>query len=275
MMKLKCFRCGKWNGKQCACEDGQTLFCGDGREILPRLKHVEVDLYLTDPPYNVSYVGKTKDALTIENDQMKDGDFRKFLVDSFSAAHEIMKPGAVFYIWHAEINNAGYTFRGACNDVGWKVRECLVWIKDVMVMSRQDYHWQHEPCLYGWKDGAAHQWENDRKQTTTMFFKRPNKSTEHPTMKPVRMIKYQICNSSKVGQIVLDSFVGSGTTLVACRDTGRRGIGIELSEDYCHGIAKRLNRPMKPSLKLDSYQPKKYITKGFDLIKKKKIARKK
>jgi DNA modification methylase len=195
------------------------------------------DLLLTDPPYNVAYEGKTADALTIQNDSMSDADFRKFLVDVYAAADSAMRPGAVFYIWHAD--SEGFNFRGAAKDVGWKVRQCLVWAKNSLVMGRQDYHWKHEPCLYGWKDGAAHYWGSDRKQTTLIEWDRPTKSTVHPTMKPVGLFRYQIENSSKHGDVVLDQFGGSGTTLIGCEDSGRLARLMELDPKYVDVIVTR------------------------------------
>jgi DNA modification methylase len=196
-----------------------------------------VDMWLTDPPYNVAYEGKTKDALTIKNDSMGDSEFRQFLRDCYVAADAVMKPGAVFYIWHAD--SEGYNFRGAANDAGWKVRQCLVWKKQTMVMGRQDYHWKHEPCLYGWKDGAGHLWASDRKQTTILEFDRPSRNGEHPTMKPVALFEYQLLNNTKGGDIVLDSFGGSGTTLIAAEKNGRVARLMELDPKYCDVIVKR------------------------------------
>ena len=197
----------------------------------------QADLYITDPPYNVAYVGKTKDALTIENDKMADGDFRQFLVDVFKAANDNMKPGAAFYIWHADLE--GFNFRGACKDIGWDVKECLIWNKNQMVLGRQDYQWKHEPCLYGWKPGAPHNWYSDRKQTTVIDMSKPNRSEDHPTMKPVGLFAYQIENSSKPSDIVLDSFAGSGTTMVACEKMGRKAMLMELDPKYCDVIIRR------------------------------------
>lgn len=194
-------------------------------------------MLITDPPYNVDYTGKTKDALTIENDSMSDKDFRKFLYTAFNAADGVMKEGAVFYIWHAD--SEGYNFRGACLDNDWQVRECLIWNKSSMVLGRQDYHWKHEPCLYGWKSGAAHKWYNDRSQTTVLNFNKPSRNGEHPTMKPVELFAYQIKNSSKKGDIVLDIFGGSGTTLVACEQLDRICYTMELDPKYCDVIIKR------------------------------------
>lgn len=168
---------------------------------------------------------------------MDDESFRRFLVSAYSAADSVLKEGAAFYIWHAD--SEGFNFRGACRDVGWKVRECLIWSKNSFVLGRQDYQWQHEPCLYGWKDGAAHNWYSDRSQTTILKFDRPNRNAEHPTMKPVGLFQYLIRNSTKRGDIVLDSFGGSGTTLIACEQSGRSARIIELDPCYCDVIIER------------------------------------
>jgi site-specific DNA-methyltransferase (adenine-specific) len=196
-----------------------------------------VDMWLTDPPYNVAYEGKTKDALRIANDSMGDASFRQFLRDSYVTADTAMKPGAVFYIWHAD--SEGFNFRAAAMDAGWKVRQCLVWKKNSLVMGRQDYHWQHEPCLYGWKDGAGHLWASDRKQTTILEFDRPHRNGEHPTMKPVALFEYQMLNNTKGADVVLDSFGGSGTTLIAAEKNGRIARLMELDPKYCDVIVRR------------------------------------
>lgn len=216
------------------------LMCGDSTSIdaLEKLCDGQlVDMWLTDPPYNVAYEGKTKDALTIKNDSMDDDQFRQFLRDSYTAADIVMKPGAVFYIWHAD--SEGYNFRGAAKDAGWTVRQCLIWKKSSLVMGRQDYHWKHEPCLYGWKEGAGHLWAADRKQTTILEFDKPHRNGEHPTMKPVGLFEYQMLNNTKGGDQVLDSFGGSGTTLIAAEKNGRIGRIMELDPKYCDVIVKR------------------------------------
>jgi len=215
------------------------LMCGDSTSIdaVETLTDGLVDILVTDPPYNVAYEGKTKDALTIQNDSMGDDAFRQFLRDAFVAADAVMKQGAVFYIWHAD--SEGYNFRGACKDAGWKVRQCLIWAKDSMVMGRQDYHWKHEPCLYGWKEGASHLWAADRKQTTIIECKRPRVNDIHPTMKPVELMEYQILNNTKGQDVVLDLFGGSGSTLIACEKTGRKARLMELDPKYCDVIVKR------------------------------------
>ena len=216
------------------------LMCGDSTNITDVEKLMDgelADLLITDPPYNVNYEGKTKERLTIENDKMSDSNFREFLKDAFIAADSVMKAGAVFYIWHAD--SEGYNFRGACRDANWQVRQCLIWNKNQMVMGRQDYHWKHEPCLYGWKDGASHLWAADRKQTTVIDFDKPQRNGEHPTMKPVGLFDYQIKNNTKGSDIVLDLFGGSGTTMIACEQDGRKARLMELDPHYCDVIITR------------------------------------
>lgn len=218
-------------GDSCSADDIAKLFGNTGGGT------PTVSLYLTDPPYNVAYEGGTKDALTIQNDNMEDGQFRQFLVDAFSMADTVMQPGAVFYIWHAD--SEGFNFRGACRDVGWPIRECLIWAKNMFVMGRQDYQWRHEPCLYGWKEGAAHKWYSDRSQSTVLEFDKPTRNGVHPTMKPVELFRYLIENSSKKGDVVFDSFGGSGTTLIASEETGRVARLMELDPRYVDVIVKR------------------------------------
>lgn len=216
------------------------LMCGDAtsEDVLKRLMGGDkADMYLTDPPYNVAYEGKTEDKLTIQNDSMEDSAFYQFLVDSFVAADSVMNEGAAFYVWHADLE--GYNFRGACRAVEWELRECLIWNKNTMVLGRQDYQWKHEPCLYGWKGGAAHNWYSDRKQTTVIDMNKPNRNAEHPTMKPVQLFAYLMENSSKPGDIVLDSFCGSGTTLIACEQISRAARVLELDPKYCDVIVER------------------------------------
>ena len=216
------------------------LLCGDSTDAAAVEKLMDgqkADIAVTDPPYNVGYTGGTKDALTIQNDKQEDAAFRQFLSAAFTNMDAAMKPGAVFYIWHAD--SEGYNFRAACKDAGWQVRQCLIWNKNQLVMGRQDYHWKHEPCLYGWKEGAAHLWASDRKQTTILCFDRPQKNAEHPTMKPVALLAYQIANNTKGEDIALDLFGGSGTTLVACEQLGRKCYMMELDPKYCDVIIKR------------------------------------
>ncbi len=214
------------------------LLCGDSTnpQHLQRLMDGQLaDLWLTDPPYNVDYEGGT--GLKIQNDNMADGEFRQFLCDVYSTANQVLKPGAAFYIWHAD--SEGYNFRGAAQDNGWKIRQCLIWLKSSLVMGRQDYQWKHEPCLYGWTEGAAHTWNSDRKQTTILEFDKPKKNGQHPTMKPVDLFQYQIDNSTKPNQLVLDSFGGSGTTIIACERIRRQARLMELDPAYCDVIVQR------------------------------------
>ena len=198
------------------------LICGDSTDpqVVERLMNGEkADLYITDPPYNVNYEGETKEKLKIKNDSMGDADFVEFLTSAFQVANSVMKNGASFYIWHAATE--GYNFRKSCREIGWQIRQCLIWNKNVFSLGRQDYQWKHEPCLYGWKDGEAHFWGSDRKQTTVLDFDKPHRNGEHPTMKPVKLFDYQIKNSTKLNDVVLDTFGGSGTTLIACEQNGR------------------------------------------------------
>ncbi|PZT87851.1 MAG: DNA modification methylase [Acinetobacter sp.] len=216
------------------------LMCGDSCNQTDMEKLVGgdlVDMWLTDPPYNVAYEGKTKDALTIKNDKMDNDSFRVFLRDAYVTADTVMKSGAVFYIWHAD--SEGYNFRGAAFDAGWKVRQCLIWNKNSIVLGRQDYHWKHEPCLYGWKDGAGHLWASDRKQSTILEFNKPSRNGEHPTMKPVELFEYCLLNNTKGDDVVLDSFGGSGTTMIAAERNGRRARLMELDPKYCDVIINR------------------------------------
>jgi site-specific DNA-methyltransferase (adenine-specific) len=216
------------------------LLCGDSTSVddVETLTDGQmVDMWLTDPPYNVAYEGKTNESLTIKNDSMGDDQFRQFLRDSYTAADTVMKAGAVFYIWHSDFE--GYNFRGAAKDAGWNTRQCLIWKKSSMVFGRQDYHCQHEPCLYGWKGGAAHLWASDRKQTTILEFDKPARNGDHPTMKPVALFEYQLLNNTKGGDIVLDSFGGSGTTLIAAEKNGRVARIMELDPKYCDVIVQR------------------------------------
>jgi site-specific DNA-methyltransferase (adenine-specific) len=216
------------------------VMCGDSTNLAAAnvlMAGKKADLLLTDPPYNVAYEGKTADALVIENDSMSDADFRQFLVNVYKTADAVMKPGAVFYIWHAD--KEGLNFRLALTEVPWKSSQLLLWAKNSLVLGRWDYHAKHEPCLYGWKEGAAHYWGSDRKQTTVLNFDRPQRNGEHPTMKPVALFQYQVENSSKPGGTVLDLFGGSGTTLIACENTKRQARLMELDPKYVDVIIRR------------------------------------
>ena len=214
------------------------LVCGDSTQpadVAKACGEGEADLWLTDPPYNVDYHGS--DGQSIRNDSMEDTKFREFLRKAFGCAEKCLKSGGSFYVFHAD--SEGYNFRGACFDVGLKVRQCLVWKKNSLVLGRQDYKWIHEPCLYGWRDGGAHDWYSDCKQTTVMEFAKPKKNDLHPTMKPVEMLCYLIGNSSKGGDVVLDTFGGSGSSVIACERSGRKCRCVELDPKYCDVIRKR------------------------------------
>lgn len=217
------------------------LMCGDSTSSTDMRKLTgggDVDLWLTDPPYNVAIVGKTKDHLTIENDSWSDDSkFVEFLHRAFSTALDVLRPGGSFYIWYAATQAGNFLAGAKAADL--HIRQILVWAKSTFSLGRQDYQWKHEPCLYGWKDGSSHHWYSDRKQTTVLEFEKPARNAEHPTMKPVPLMAYQIRNSSRVGETVLDGFGGSGSTLMACEQTGRKCLTMELDPHYCDVILKR------------------------------------
>jgi len=247
-----------------------TLLCGDATSSTSYEKITRgIDCIITDPPYNVDYEGSTKKHLKIENDNMSDSAFFEFLSDAFKNAAEVLKPGGVWYIFHAD--SEGENFRHAARENLGKVRQCLVWNKNSIVMGRQDYQWKHEPCLYGWKDGAVHYFIDDRtqatvyedkgidfkklkkdeaikllqeifsdKQSTTVINEdKPQRNEEHPTMKPIKLIARLIRNSTRPGESVLDPFGGSGSTLIACEQLGRVCYTIELDPRYCDVIIDR------------------------------------
>lgn len=216
------------------------LMCGDStleKDMRALMGDDLADLVWTDPPYNVEYSGKTEEAMTIQNDTMSNADFRSFLAAAFRSMTKSMKPGASFYVAHASME--GYNFMGALQDVKLEYRQVLIWAKNSMVLSRSDYHWQHEPIIYGWKGGTGHTWHSDRKQTTLLAFDKPNRNGEHPTMKPSALVEYCIGNSSGRDQIVLDPFGGSGTTLIASEKMGRSCRMMELDEKYADVIIAR------------------------------------
>ena len=232
-------------------EIGQhRLLCGDSTQTdtFERLMQGEfADMCVTDPPYNVAYEGCTEEKLTIQNDSMSNDDFYKFLYDFYSALTTAVKKGGAIYVWHApsEIIN----FAKGMVDAGWLLKQQLIWVKNAMVMGRQDYQWKHEPCLYGWLAGGSHKWYSDRKQTTIINFDKPSRNGEHPTMKPIGLFAYQISNSSQVGDIVIDAFGGSGTTMVACEQLNRKARIIEFDPKYCQVIVNRMIK-LDPSLRI-------------------------
>ena len=216
------------------------LMCGDSTkadDVAKLTDGIQADLLITDPPYGVSY---ESGGMTIENDDLAGEAFVSFLKSAFTAADAVMKPGAAFYIWHAD--SKGWEFRQAVRDTGWTVRECLIWVKNSLVLGRQDYQWKHEPCLYGWKGGASHLWCNDRAQTTVLEYDKPQHNDIHPTMKPVPLFEYQIRNSSLPEAAVLDLFAGSGTTGAACERSGRTAYLMEYDPHYAEAALARLEK---------------------------------
>ena len=244
------------------------VMCGDSTNLdnIEELTQGQtIDLVWTDPPYNVDH--ESADGKKIDNDNMDDGQFRQFLRDLFSNAWAVTKPGCPIYIAHAD--SEGINFRGAMVEAGWDMKQCLIWVKNSMVLGRQDYQWQHEPILYGWKPGAAHKWygefnkkttiddtpdvrEMDKSQivnlvrtlqnalnSTALRFDKPGMSGEHPTMKPVELVAHMIKNSSRKGDKVLDVCGGSGSTLIACQKYGRQARLMEFDPKYADVIVKR------------------------------------
>lgn len=231
------------------------LMCGDATvpaDVEALMAGAQVQLFLTDPPYNVDYTGgPDNERAGIANDALAESEYEGLLRAALTNALTVLEPGAAYYLWHAD-GEPGRMVRNACHCVGLPVRQCLIWVKQSATMGRQDYQWQHEPCLhgeteaetaalecgdtwddhqaclYGWKDGRAHLWRSDRRQTTILEYDRPTKSAEHPTMKPVRLFAYQVANSTLPGAAVLDLFAGSGTTAIACEQLGRVTYMMEL-----------------------------------------------
>jgi len=216
------------------------LMCGDSTksdDLASLMNGEKADLLLTDPPYNIAYEGGTKDRMTIENDNMSGEDFFKFLLAAFQNASDNMRDGASFYVWYASKEVVNFTT--ALEKASFGVRQELIWNKSVFTLGRQDYQWKHEPCLYGWKDGAAHYFTDDRTLSTVIDFDKPSRSELHPTMKPVELFAYQIKNSSKRGGRVLDLFGGSGTTIIACEQSDRAAYVMEFDPKYCDVIIER------------------------------------
>lgn len=257
------------------------LMVGDStkaEQVAELMNGEQADLLVTDPPYNVDYANNKADVMkalhhrtdgkTVSNDNFKDdSEFQQFLIDSFGNANDALKDGGVFYIWHA--GSQAFSFLEATHQIGWTVREIINWVKDRLSMGRQDYQWQHEPCLYGWKSGAGHYFIDLRNLTTVFDDEKPldeltnkelkelvanyrqavpttiirepkpSKSEEHPTMKPVRLIAKLIGNSSREGEKVLDIFGGSGTTMIACEQLNRICYMMELDPHYADVIIER------------------------------------
>ena len=245
------------------------LMCGDStkyEDVMKLLDNDTVDLVVTDPPYNVNYEGT---AGKIENDNMSSVQFLEFLTDAFANIEAALKPGGAFYIWYASREHIN--FEQALINNNLQVREQLIWVKNSLVLSRQDYHWRHEPCLYGWKDGAAHYFVDDRSQTTVFEDKpdiekmskgemkqllksiyeedgistsilheaKPTSNDQHPTMKPIKLIGRLVANSSKKHEKVLDLFGGSGSTLIACEQLNRKSYTMEYDPKFVDVIIDR------------------------------------
>lgn len=247
-----------------------VLMCGDStklEDVKKLMAGIKADLCITDPPYNVAYEGSN--GLTIQNDNMPEEQFKAFLTAAFQCMHDSLKPGAPFYIWHAETE--GGAFRHSCSAALGKVRQMLIWNKNAFTMGHQDYQWKHEACIYGWTEGASHYFVDDRAQSTVIEDKRidigklkkeemrdllrdifsdktsttvinedkPSHNDDHPTMKPLKLLARLVKNSSRQGEIVLDTFGGSGSTLITCEQLGRRCYMMELDSKYADVIVKR------------------------------------
>ena len=213
------------------------VLCGDSTDPASYEKLMDglkANVIVTDPPYNVD-VEET--AGKIMNDHMADEDFYKFLLAAYTCMHDNLADDGSIYVFHADTE--GLNFRRAFADAGFYLSGCCIWKKNALVLGRSPYQWQHEPCLFGWKQGGKHEWYSDRKQTTIWEYDRPKASKDHPTMKPVQLLAYPIRNSSMTNGIVLDPFLGSGSTLIACCETTRICRGIELDPKFVDVIVKR------------------------------------
>jgi len=213
------------------------LMCGDStdaKQVETLLDGNTVDMLFTDPPYNVDYEGT---AGKIKNDKMEDNTFYLFLYSAFQNMFNHTKPGGAIYVCHADTE--GLNFRNAFKNSGFKLAECLIWVKNALVLGRQDYHWRHEPILYGWKEGAAHYFVDDRSQDTIWEYNKPRKNEEHPTMKPLELVGKAISNSSRRHESVLDLFGGSGSTMIAADQLDRKSYLMELDEKFIDVIVKR------------------------------------
>lgn len=213
------------------------IICGDATKLetyKTLLENTKVNLVVTDPPYNVNYEGA---AGKIKNDNMENDKFYQFLFNSFVNMEQAMTDDASIYVFHADTE--GLNFRKAFQDAGFYLSGCCIWKKPSLVLGRSPYQWQHEPCLYGWKKKGKHKWYAGRKETSVWEFEKSKKNADHPTMKPIALLAYPIKNSSMTNSLVLDPFAGSGSTLIACEQTGRICYAIELDEKYCDVIVKR------------------------------------
>lgn len=214
------------------------LMCGDATsaaDVAALMDGKKANLIVTDPPYGVSF--KSSDGLTIQNDSMKDGEFYTFLYNSFQCMAEHLESGGSAYVFHADTE--GLNFRKAFIDAGFHLAGVCIWVKNSLVLGRSDYQWQHEPVLFGWKKGGKHSWYSDRRQTTIWNYDKPKRNKNHPTSKPLDLLGYPICNSSQENAIVLDTFGGSGSTLMACEQLNRICCMMELDEKYASVILRR------------------------------------
>lgn len=246
------------------------LFCGDAtrresyQELLGSKK---VSMVWVDPPYNVNYQGATSKRMTLRNDHLDNTDFRRFLNSLFHGCHQVSAAGAPIYVAYADAE--AVNFRQALEECGWKLSQTLVWVKHQFILSRQDYHWQHEPILYGWKEGDAHLWYGDKTHSTVLESepdletmsrdellrlclswrhsmglsvipsRKPQANTDHPTMKPVYLVMRMLVNSSQQGDVILDPCAGSGTTLISCEKLQRTAFLMEIDPRYCDVILSR------------------------------------
>lgn len=214
------------------------LMCGDAtsaEDVAALMDGRKANLILTDPPYGVSF--KSSSGLTIQNDSMKDEEFYHFLLDSFKNMADHLEKGGAAYVFHADTE--GLNFRRAFIDAGFHLAGCCIWVKDSLVLGRSDYQWQHEPVLYGFMQNGKHPWYSDRKQTTIWSFAKPKRNANHPTSKPLDLLGYPIGNSTQENAIVIDTFGGSGSTLMACEQMNRTCCTMELDEKYASVILRR------------------------------------
>lgn len=214
------------------------LMCGDAtssEDVAKLMEDKKANLVLTDPPYNVAF--KSSDGLTIQNDSMENNDFYEFLYLSFKNMADHLENGGAAYVFHADTE--GLNFRKAFIDAGFHLAGCCIWVKDSLVLGRSDYQWQHEPVLYGFLQNGKHPWYSDRKQTTIWNFDKPKKNSNHPTSKPLDLLAYPINNSTQANAIVIDTFGGSGSTLMACEQMNRICYTMELDEKYASVILRR------------------------------------
>lgn len=256
------------------------LYCGSStneKNWEKLLNGKEIDLVVTDPPYNVDYEGST--GLKIMNDKMSNDSFYQFLFDFYTATNKHVKKGGGWYVWHAD--SEGHNFRMAMKNAGILLKQCIIWVKNSLVLGRQDYQWKHEPCLYGWKDGASHFFVDERYHTTiieddeidieklnknelknlvkilysdyirktVIKCDKPKKNDVHPTMKPIKLLEPLIKNSSKTNELIADGFLGSGSTMVASHQLDRICYGMELDPKYCQVIIDRMQK-LDPTIEI-------------------------